>query len=326
MNVLLLAVCLGVASCEYMGVVSSDFEAYKSSFGKVYSSDETAMRRAIFEKNVEYINQHNALYVQGKSSYYMGLNAFTDWTHEEHDVRHGYKPSGYTYTGEVRNGDPLTAPDSMDWREHGAVQGVKDQGQCGSCWAFGATASMEGAWAINKGTLPNGGEQELVSCDVGLFCHGCNGGQHGAAMDWVKNNGDNGMDTQDSYPYTAKDDKCETDKIHDGQNVALTTGKHSKVAISEGALTEAVGNVGPVAVAIFCADPFRHYAGGIFEDLCLGIPNHAVTAVGYGNENGKDYWIVKNSWGTSWGETGYIRMIRGKDICFIVTEAYIAHV
>jgi len=323
MHLLLLALCVAAVSCDRIKgtVEKADFEAYKAAHGKVYASAETeAVHRQIYEDNVKMINNHNALYDQGEYTYYMGVNPFTDWTQEQRDARNGYKAPETPYTGEVRNGDPLTAPESMDWRDKGAVQGVKDQGHCGSCWAFGAVGSMEGAYAIAHGELPNGAEQELVSCDVGLACHGCNGGNHGAAMDWVKSNGDNGIDTQESYPYTAADDKCQTEKTKDGQDVALTIGGHKKVAISEAALTEAVGNVGPVAVAIYVNEKFQHYEGGIFDDLCLGLPNHAVLAVGYTSE----YWIIKNSWSTSWGEEGYIRMKKGKDICFIVTQAYYA--
>merc|ERR1712080_242161 len=110
----------------------------------------------------------------GEASYFMGVNAFTDWTKEQYDARNGYKkPEGYVYTGEVRNGDPLTAPDAIDWRQKGAVQAIKDQGQCGSCWAFGGVGGLEGQHAIHNGELPNASEQQLVSCDT--VSKGCSG-------------------------------------------------------------------------------------------------------------------------------------------------------
>merc|ERR1712080_430126 len=124
-------------------------------------------------ENVELINAHNAKYDAGEFSYYLGVNAFTDWTLEEHNARNGVPSTSQEWTGPVRNGDPLTAPDAIDWRQKGAVQAIKDQGQCGSCWAFGGVGGLEGQHAIHNGELPNASEQQLVSCDT--VSKGCSG-------------------------------------------------------------------------------------------------------------------------------------------------------
>jgi len=324
MYFLLIALCLGAASADRVKgtMVKSDFEGFKASFNKVYSSAEYAFRRQVYESNVEIINKHNQEYDQGKHSYYLGVNDLADWTLEEFQARNTLRiPETRQKATLVRNGDPLTAPDAIDWREKGAVQHVKNQGSCGSCWAFGAVGGLEGAWSINKGTLPDISEQELVSCDKSS--EGCNGGWHYTAFDWVRDNGENGIDTQSSYPYTGKDDACDTAKTQDGADVAATCTGRVDVDKTEDALKEAVGNAGPVSIAVTADMIFwQLYSGGILDDpLCFGQVNHAVLAVGYGSAD-KDFWIIKNSWGSGWGEEGYVRLVRGKQMCHVETEAY----
>merc|ERR1712080_140266 len=324
MHFLLVALCLGAAAAERIKgtVEQADFAAYKARFGKVYSGSEDAFRRELYENNVDIINKHNMEYDQGKSSYYLGVNDMADWTRDEFKARNSLKiPVNKPAPAAIRNGDPNTAPDAMDWREKGAVTGVKNQGQCGSCWAFGAVGGLEGAWFINKGSLPDCSEQELVSCDP--QSQGCNGGWHYWAFDWVKGNGENGIDTQASYPYTGKDDACDTAKISDGKDVAATCTGRVDVEKTEDALKEAVGNVGPVSIAATADMIFwQLYFGGILDDpLCFGQVNHALLCVGYGSAE-KDFWIIKNSWGSGWGESGYVRLVRGKGMCHVETECY----
>jgi len=327
MYFLVIALCLGAATADRVkGTFEKvDFEGYKAQFGKVYSGEEDAFRRQVYNSHVEIINRHNAEYDQGKYSYYLGVNDLADWTQEEFAARNNLRiPTEEQRSAPVfvRNGDPKTAPDAIDWREKGAVQEVKNQGQCGSCWAFGAVGGLEGATAINGGSLPNASEQELVSCDTATS-QGCNGGWHYTAFDYVRDNGANGLDTQSSYPYTGKDDACNDAKVNDGQDVAVTCTGRVDVEKTEDALKEAVGNAGPVSIAVKADMIFwQLYSGGILDDpLCFGQVNHAVLAVGYGSD-GKDFWIIKNSWGTVWGESGYVRLVRGKKMCHVETEAY----
>jgi len=307
-----------VALANAVSVEKANFQAFKAKFNKSYSLVEEPVRHAAYLKALEEINQHNEEYNQGKWTFWLGLNEHSDFTQEELEARNGFRAG--VKTGPVRVPDltkPITA--AVDWREKGAVQHVKDQGQCGSCWAFGAVGGLEGQWAINKGSLPDCAEQQLVSCDT--HSDGCGGGWPEKCFDYIRDNGENGIDTQESYPYTARDDSCDTAKTQDGQNVAATCTGKVEVDADESALQEAVANVGPVSIAINANSKFMGYSGGIFDDPNCGPQlNHAVLCVGFDSD--QKFWIVKNSWGTSWGESGYVRFVMGKSMCGLETYAY----
>jgi len=169
-------ILLAVLAFAYGERIKGTFEvpnyaAFKAKWNKV---DRTDAHMAAYLKNVEFINNHNAEYDQGKHTFYCGVNEWSDLTDAEYEARNGYRLPDEPITGPVRNGDPTTAPDAVDWRQQGAVNGVKNQGQCGSCWAFSAVCALEGQVAINQGSLPDCAEQELVSCDPSS--HGCSGG------------------------------------------------------------------------------------------------------------------------------------------------------
>lgn len=266
------------------------------------------MRRMLYSQAIEEINKHNAEYDEGKWSFYQGVNEHIDWTQEEYDRRNGFKPVELDIPVRVPE---ATTPDSRDWRADGAVGPIKNQGQCGSCWAFGTVGALEGQQFIKNGVLADCGEQQLVSCDSTYS--GCNGG--GPAFDYIQKNGENGIDTTASYPYTARDDSCDDSKTHDGQGVCAVITGSSSAAAGEPQLKEAVGNVGPITIGINASpSSFGRYSGGIYDDpACNSQGNHMVTAVGY--DTAGNYWIVKNSWGTSWGESGYVRFIYGKEMC-----------
>merc|ERR1712066_765376 len=293
----------------------SDFAAYKAKYNKSFSSSEENMRHENYLQKVAEINEHNAEYDQGKHTWFMGENAFMDWTQAEFDARNGYKP------GMIRSQKMFvptgTAPDAVDWREKGAVGAVKDQGQCGSCWAFGTVAASEGQQFLVNGNLPDCSEQQLVDCDTNSS--GCNGGLEDYAYEYILKQGSNGIDTQSSYPYTARDGTCDTSKTQDGKDVCITITDHTHISPSADALKEAVGSVGPCNVAVN-ASPWSSYAGGIFDkSSCTATPlNHAVACVGY--DTNQNYWIVRNSWGSSWGEDGYIRVVMGKNMCGILDD------
>jgi len=210
----------------------------------------------------------------------------------------------------------LSLPASVDWRTAGVVTAVKDQGQCGSCWAFSTTGAVEGAWAIKTGKLVSLSEQQLVDCDKTNY--GCNGGWPVDAMAWLIKNG--GSDTEASYPYTAKGGWCKSGVP--GGNI--TTYKQIPKG-SESDLQSATANIGPVSVCIDASNTsFQLYKSGVYVEPKCNPNNldHAVLVVGYGTESGKDYWLVKNSWGTSWGESGYIKMLRnGNNQCGIASAA-----
>ncbi|KAF6158433.1 hypothetical protein GIB67_022030 [Kingdonia uniflora] len=243
-------------------------------------------------------------------------NRFADLTNEEFRATYlGYKP-GYSHPkkkatkkGKGAHKHITDCPASIDWKKKGAVTKVKDQGSCGSCWAFSAVAAIEGINQIKTGKLISLSEQQLVDCDVKSTNKGCSGGLMDDAFNWIKKNG--GLTTGSNYPYTGKDDSCNKSRCK--KNLTSITGYKDVTANDEKSLQVAVARQ-PVAVAIDAGSyTFQFYSDGVFTGYCGNQLNHGVTVVGYGGgteAESKKYWIVKNSWGTAWGESGYIRMKR----------------
>merc|ERR1712168_1424243 len=294
-----------------------DYAAFKAKWGKNYSAEENDVHMAAYLKKVEFINNHNAEYDQGKHTFWCGVNEYSDMTDAEYDARNGILLPEEPISGPVRSGDPATAPDAIDWREKGAVNPVKNQGHCGSCWAFSAMGALEGLTFLtgpSKGILPVCAEQQLVSCDTGS--HGCQGGFPNKCYDYVAEQGEWGIKTEESYPYTANNTECDYQKTNSTEDVAAvcTLGNHH-VDKTDEALQEAVGNVGPISICLAAGSKaWGQYKGGIFDsDECGTTINHGVAAVGYNRE--ENYWIVRNSWGSSWGEEGYIRIVMHKNMC-----------
>lgn len=202
-------------------------------------------------------------------------------------------------------GSDKAVPDSIDWREKGAVTEVKDQGSCGACWAFSSTGAMEGINQIKTGSLVSLSEQELCDCDR-TYNTGCNGGLMDYAYQWVIQN--HGIDSEDDYPFKARDGTCIKSKKN--RHVVTIDGYTDVPPHNEDLIRQAVA-IQPVSVGICGSErTFQLYSKGIFSGPCSTSLDHAVLIVGYGSENGVDYWILKNSWGTSWGMNGYMHMLR----------------
>jgi len=281
------------------------FTHFQERFSKKYENiEELEIRFAIFRENLRNIIIHNLDYSQ---NFTMGVNQFTDLTPQEFKSTwvSGLRAEVGSYGCKTFTSSATGAPASVDWRNKGAVTSVKDQGQCGSCWTFSATGAIEGAWAIAKGDLVDLSEQELVDCATGISygSHGCNGGQMEGAFKFVI---ENGQCSLSSYPYTAKDGTCQK-----CSSVAHITSCSDVKPNDQVSLKAAVAQQ-PVAVAIE-ADTryFQSYSGGILTSSSCGTSlDHGVLTVGYGEENGQKYWLVKNSWGTSWGDKGYVKIAR----------------
>jgi C1A family cysteine protease len=234
------------------------------------------------------------------------INKFTDWTEEEFKAILGYNAQLKKANYDADLLSNVSAPTSVDWRATGAVTPVKDQGACGSCWAFAATGAIEGINFIETGTLVSLSEQQLVDCSWYYGNMGCNGGMMDRAYSYAKKNK---LELESDYPYTASDGKtCKFDKTK-GQ--VGTTGYKDVRADRPDQLLAAVA-LQPVSVAIE-ADTyvFQSYASGIIKSADCGQDlDHGVLLVGYGTEAGTDYWILKNSWGPKWGESGFFRIVR----------------
>ncbi|KAG5876323.1 hypothetical protein JTB14_004150 [Gonioctena quinquepunctata] len=288
--------------------------AFKQTHGKTYKSlAEERTRYGIFEGNLREIEEHNTRYDNGEVSWYMGVNQFTDMTHEEFvdmlNLQVATKPE-LNATRRLFD-ENLKVPDSINWVEKGAVRDVKNQGGCGSCWTFSATGAIEGQSFIKLGMTVPFSEQQLLDCSGSYGTAGCNGGFMQQAYAYVK---DNGIMSEDNYPYEGQQGSCRyaADKLALRINGCVSMN-------DENALLQAVGTVGPVSVSIN-GSYLQSYAGGILDDqACSQVTNHGVLAVGYGNA-GMDYWILKNSWGAGFGEAGYFRIRRGVSMCGINTD------
>lgn len=201
-------------------------------------------------------------------------------------------------------------PTSFDWRDHGAVADVKDQGQCGSCWAFSAVANIEGQYAIKNGELLTFSEQELVDCDSNDA--GCGGGWMDRAFEYLQQNG--GLETDADYAYTATGGSCQFDESKAKVQIA----GFKDIGQNEDEIARVLVENGPLSIAVN-ANPFMFYSGGILRPTTSSCDptglNHGVTLVGFGEENGVKFWIIRNSWGSGWGEDGYIRLERGTGAC-----------
>jgi cathepsin L len=291
------------------------FVQWMRNTNQVFVGDEYQLRFGLYQTAARYVQEHN----RKGYSWTVAMNKFACLTPAEYKVMLGYRESPHYTKIEEKKNAVKDVPDSIDWRDSGVVNPIKDQAQCGSCWAFSAIQAMESAWAIKHSKLLSLSEQNLVDC----CCYGCDGGVPSDAYNYVINHQSGIFETEDGYPYTATTGTC-----HFDQSVAaeakITSHKSPSLLPNETKLKEAIAEYGPASVCIDASQAsFQLYSGGIYdESSCHSlILDHAVGCVGYGTSSGTDYWLIRNSWGTSWGEAGYIRIRRNhNNRCGVATK------
>ncbi|XP_068625230.1 cathepsin K-like [Battus philenor] len=303
--------------------VNKAFHSYKRHYNKKHSKAEHEIRKDIFEKNWRRVIEHN----KRNAGYKLEINKFADQSEEELSYLTATRPSGpeekgtmdFPYTDEELKAIEDELPLNYDMRIDGVISHVKNQGACGSCWAFSSTAAVEGALArSNGGKVYDLSEQSLIDC-AWESNNGCNGGDLAGTFKYIVNHG---IPSEWAYgPYLEQDGFCHLENM---TKINYVKGFARVPALSEVALKAALYKYGPVTVSIYATDNMKLYSSGVYYDLdCTeNEANHGVTVVGYGQRDDVNYWIVKNSWGEDWGEDGYILMSSVNNNCNLMSDAY----
>uniref|UniRef100_UPI0037E7795A cathepsin S, ortholog 1 n=1 Tax=Semicossyphus pulcher TaxID=241346 RepID=UPI0037E7795A len=300
------------------------WEEWKIKHRKVYDNQaEIVFRRAVWEKNMLSVLRHNQEASAGKHSFTMGLNHLADMTAEEiNEKLNGLRVEepGNFRNVTLKEASVVSIPQSVDWRKSGLVSPVQNQGMCGSCWAFSSLGALEGQMKKRTGSMVPLSPQNLVDCSTTDGNHGCRGGFISKAFGYVIRN--RGIDSESFYPYEHKNGKC---RYSVTGKAGYCSDFHILPRGDEKTLQAVVASVGPVAVAVNAMlKSFHFYRGGLYNvpNCNPRFINHAVLVVGYGTDGGQDFWLVKNSWGTAWGEGGFIRIARNKNnLCGIASFA-----
>jgi len=303
---------------------ASLFQDFEQAFNRSYKSlGERAYRLGIFTENLVSIER---MRVADPSAQYSHMTPFADWTIEEFTKRNTLQAHAHNIDDGAAVAPLLSVsdlPTDFDWREKGAVNEVKNQGSCGSCWAFSTVANIEGVNFVKTGKLVSLSEQELVDCDNKTGDSGCNGGLPKFAYeDMIQNKF--GLETEKDYPYVGAGSgwlpdsgpKCQLSQ----EKEKVFIGNWTQISKDEDQIAAALVKYGPLSIGLN-AGPMQFYWGGISDPWLLFCNpqriDHGVTLVGFGHDNStnKSYWIIRNSWGPSWGEKGYYRLIRGHGAC-----------
>nr|AJF94915.1 cathepsin L6 [Nephilengys cruentata] len=301
------------------------WQEFKGFFNKNYDENEDRMRQNMWNDLLRRMFFHNMRYTSKQVPFSMGLNEFSDMDHEEFknkmtglDSEKNCQNSSLIY----KPPDSPHIPDNVDWRQKGYVTEVQNQGACGACWAFCSIGSLEGQHKRKTGKLVKLSEQNLIDCSKPEGNKGCGGGQMCRALEYAAHTP--GVATEASYPFvgTSTDGTCK----YANSTVGSPVGGYLEIPYGdEEALKKAVGLLGPIAAGLDGSpESFRHYSGGIYSDpACSNTTlSHALTVIGYGTEDGTDYWLVKNSWGKSWGQGGFGKLLRNSNNhCGIASRA-----
>jgi len=312
------------------------FSEFVQQFGRDYlvGSAEYIRRESIFLENVAFVNEHNKAFSSGHSSWSAALNEFADMDESERMAFKGYKPSPADVGQRMRMASSPKSPKTpgvdlplhMDWRDMDGksfVSPPKNQASCGSCWAHAAVETIESHAAINLNvSVMELSPQQFVDCIQNPDQCGGTGGCEGATAELAFNYSLNGVALNKDYKYTGRDGACKVEQP------AVSVGSYVQLPMNDAAaLLEAVATVGPISISVAAAS-WSFYSSGVFDGKhgngCDVEVDHAVQLVGYGTDDstGKDYWLVRNSWGPSWGEKGYIRIQRnpGNEPCAVDTK------
>lgn len=311
---------ISLVSCEldFNTLVYKKFQKFIKDYGKKYESmDEFLLRYEIFKNNIIDISKKNNL------TYEIGINKFTDLTKEEFSKKYltFKRPYGLRNLKmePIMDNEINSLPSELDWRDEGRVTSVKDQDPCGACWSFGTIANLEGLYKAKKGILKSFSEQMLIDCFTKQDpCNGGGGESPNDAISWIESNG---IMEESAYPYAKKKQTCKKDpNLYVNLKVKGYNSLTYFSPVDEDKIADFLYKHGPLIVALN-ANTLQHYTGGILESSDTECDpnslNHVVTLIGYGNQNGKDFWIVKNSWGEAFGEKGYFRIRKGKGTCGI---------
>ncbi|KAJ8868845.1 hypothetical protein PR048_030386 [Dryococelus australis] len=309
---------------NYDAHVESAFDDFKDTHGKNYANEnEHSSRKEMFRQNVRFIHSTN----RAGLTYKLSVNHLADRSDLELKALRGkqYSPDVLYNGGEPFPYDSSNVtglPESLDWRLFGAVTPVKDQSVCGSCWSFGTTGTIEGAYFLKHGQLVRLSQQALIDCSWGYGNNGCDGGEDYRAYEWIEKHG--GLPLEDEYgSYLGQDGYCHIDQV----NVTATiTGFVNITSGDSNALKIAAAKHGPISISIDASHKtFSFYSNGIYyEEKCGNKEDeldHSVLLVGYGSLNGHPYWLVKNSWSNYWGNDGYILMSPKNNNCGVATSA-----
>ncbi|XP_053320732.1 uncharacterized protein LOC128492263 [Spea bombifrons] len=319
---LLSAIAICVSASHFL---DAEWNVWTSKYGRQYKDlEEEQFRRTAWEANWERVQKHNQLADQGLSKYWMAVNHFADMTNEELRSK-----SCLIYSGEFSkpsnipqkslNAKNPNIPEEVDWRKSNCITPVKNQGNCGSCWAFAAIGVVESRLCLKNGNLVQLSEQQLVDCDTSDS--GCCGGMPLLALQYVTEKGV--MKSQD-YEYTQKKFTC---LYKPDEAITLNVTKYYGVP-GEDNIASSVASEGPIIVGFGVDTEFFFYVKGVYDGSCAPYPNHAIIIVGYGTEydknnedNNEDYWLIKNSWGEQWADEGYGKIKRNVNKCSIADMA-----